>query len=250
MENHPQTSRHDTVLEAVDLSVAYRIRRPYSLFVRSQGRSAPSRIQALRNVSLVCRSGGVMGVIGANGAGKSTLCLALAGILRPDSGTVRAYGKVSCLLSLGAGFAKDLTGRQNIHVNGSLLGLTRSDIKDRVADIIAFSGLEHAIDNPVGTYSTGMRARLSFSIATTIEPEILLLDEAMGGGDQEFRSRAKQRMRQLIKRAGTIVLVSHSMEIIRSLCSQVLWLDKGVVRMIGPTDEVVKAYLEDSSDGT
>jgi ABC-type polysaccharide/polyol phosphate transport system ATPase subunit len=234
MANHSQKSRSNTVLEAVDLSVAYRIRRPYSLLVRSPGQSAPAQIRALRNVSLVCRSGVVTGVIGANGAGKSTLCLALAGILRPDSGTVRAHGKVSCLLSLGAGFAKDLTGRQNIHVNGSLLGLTRSDLKDRVADIIAFSG---------------MRARLSFSIATTIEPEILLLDEAMGGGDQEFRSRAKQRMRQLIKRAGTIVLVSHSMEIIRSLCSQVLWLDKGMVQMIGPTDEVVKAYLEGFSDG-
>jgi ABC-type polysaccharide/polyol phosphate transport system ATPase subunit len=189
-------------------------------------------------------------VIGANGAGKSTLCLALAGILRPDSGVVRAHGKVSCLLSLGAGFAKDLTGRQNIYVNGSLLGLNRDEVGDRVADIVAFSGLKDAIDNPVGTYSTGMRARLSFSIATTIEPEILLLDEAMGGGDQEFRHRAKRRMGHLIKRAGTIVLVSHSMGIIESLCSQVLWLDKGMVRMIGPTDEVVKAYLEDSSDGT
>ena len=220
MANHPQTSRHDTVLEAVDLSVAYRIRRPYSLFVRSQGRSGPSRIQALRNVSLVCRSGGVTGVIGANGAGKSTLCLALAGILRPDSGVVRAHGKVSCLLSMGVGFVKHLTGRQNIFVNGSLLGLNRDEVGDRVADIVAFSGLKDAIDNPVGTYSTGMRARLSFSIATTMEPEILLLDEAMGGGDQEFRRRAKHRMGHLIKRAGTIVLVSHSMKIIESLCSE------------------------------
>ena len=247
MNSQSTNSIGEVALEADRVSLTYRVRRPYGLFLRSPSQKSAVRIRALQDVSLTCRVGEVIGIIGNNGAGKSTLCLTLAGILQPDSGEVRAHAHVSCLLSVGSGFAKDLTGRQNIFINCAILGLSRAEATERVDEIIRFSGLEDAIDNPLGTYSTGMRARLSFSIATTIEPEILLLDEALGGGDQPFRKKAKARVLELMERSKSIVMVSHSLGMIASMCHQVLWLDKGNARMFGPTDEVIDAYKKEQT---
>lgn len=239
---------HKSVIDVEHVSVTYRVRRARGIFRREPMRKSRSRIEAIRDVSFSCFEGETLGIIGPNGAGKSTLCLALAGILSPDSGVIRTHGSVSCLLAIGRGFALSLTGRQNIFINGALLGLTRSDVAQRIDDIIEFSGLDQAIDDPVSTYSSGMRSRLSFSIATSIEPEVLLLDEALGAGDRLFRARIKTRMESLMQRARSIVLVSHSLNLVRSTCSRVIWLQSGRIRMTGNPGEVVDAYERGDAD--
>jgi ABC-2 type transport system ATP-binding protein/lipopolysaccharide transport system ATP-binding protein len=199
-------------------------------------------VWALKDVSFQVRQGEALGVIGANGAGKSTLCLLLSQIMAPTSGEVKVDGQVSALLTLGAGFQLDLTGRDNIFLSGIYMGHSMERMRALYREIVEFAGIEEAIDLPVRTYSSGMRARLAFSIAASIRPEILILDELMGVGDLKFQKKSTERMRELIAEAKALVVVSHSMATIRSLCTRAVWLDQGRLVAEGPTEEVVARY--------
>jgi ABC-type polysaccharide/polyol phosphate transport system ATPase subunit len=202
-----------------------------------------SAFWALRNVSFTVEEGEVLGVIGRNGSGKTTLLLVMAGILEPDAGTITSFGKTSTLLTLGAGFERDLTGRENIYLNAAFLGFPRRKIEDRIDEIIEFSELDAFIDVPIRKYSSGMRARLAFSIAAHVEPDILLLDEILGVGDASFQRRSREKVEEMMVQAKAIVIVSHSMSFIRGACTKALWLSEGRVAALGEPDEVVEHYL-------
>ena len=199
---------------------------------------------ALRGVDLQCHEGQALGVIGHNGAGKSTLCLVLAQILSPDEGRAAIRGKVSTLLRLDACFNRELSGRDNLELYGAFLGLGRHDLAGRVDEIIEFSELGEFIEEPVGHYSSGMRARLAFSVAATLEPDILLLDEILGVGDRAFRAKSERRIREMMEASRLIVIVSHAIGFLRGVCTHCLWLDHGQVKAYGPADEVLDAYEE------
>ena len=198
---------------------------------------------ALRDVSFTIPSGSTFGIIGANGAGKSTMLKLLARILVPDRGLVRPNGRVSALLELGAGFHPELTGRENVFLNGSILGMSSSTLKSKLPEIIEFSGLAAFIDQPVKTYSSGMFARLGFSVAVAVEPDILLVDEVLAVGDEQFQRRSSEKMAELREGGRTVVLVSHGLGQIQQMCDHAVWLDHGVVQRFGATEDVVNAYL-------
>lgn len=198
---------------------------------------------ALKGVNLDVAAGSTLGLIGANGSGKSTLLKTMARILTPNRGSMRVKGTVSSLLELGIGFHPDLTGRENVYLGGSLLGLTRRDIDARYDDIVEFAGIEPFMDAPVKNYSTGMYARLAFSTAVSVDPEILLIDEVLSVGDQSFQMRCYERIAEFRNDGRTIVLVSHSLETIRSLCSQAVLIHEGVVTQAGQPHDVVAEYL-------
>lgn len=197
---------------------------------------------ALDKLDLTARDGEILGVIGANGAGKTTACRVIARVLRPDSGTVAVRGEVSALLSLGTGFSGELSGRDNIYLNGLMLGFTRKQVRVLYDQIVSFSGLGNAIHRPVKHYSSGMTSRLGFSIASTLRPEILVLDEALGGGDAAFSERASKRVRELVRSAKAVVAVTHGLPFVRKNCDRAVWIENGRSRMIGPAPEVVAAY--------
>jgi ABC-2 type transport system ATP-binding protein len=198
---------------------------------------------ALRDVSFSIPSGSTYGLVGANGAGKSTMLKLLARILVPDKGSVRASGRVSALLELGAGFHPELTGRENVFLNGSILGMSTATLRARFDDIVQFAGLESFIDQPVKTYSSGMYARLGFSVAVAVEPDILLVDEVLAVGDEQFQRRCAEKMDELRAGGRTVVLVSHSLGQVQRMCDRAVWLDKGGVRSEGDTEQVVADYL-------
>jgi ABC-type polysaccharide/polyol phosphate transport system ATPase subunit len=238
----------ENLIEVHDVSMRYRVaksrRRSFreAVFRTLLGRDEIVDIWALKDVDFILERGGSLGLIGDNGAGKSTLCLLLSQIMAPTSGKVEVAGKVSALLTLGAGFQPDLTGRDNVFLNGIYLGYTRDEIEAKFDEVVAFSELGEFIDLPVRTYSGGMRARLAFSIAASIQPQILIIDELMGVGDRNFQKKSKTRMKELISESQALVVVSHQMDTIRDLCSRTIWLDKGRIVAQGPTEEVVKQY--------
>lgn len=203
-----------------------------------------SNFEALRNLSLTINRGEVLGIIGQNGAGKSTLLKVVARVLTPTSGRVRVRGRVAPLLELGSGFDFELTGRDNIYLNGAILGHSEQSIANRFDSIVEFSGLRDFIDAPLRTYSSGMVARLGFAIATDTEPDLLIVDEVLSVGDAEFKSKSEDRMRQFRKNGATVLLVSHSMELIKGLCQRAVWLSHGHVQAVGNTEEIVNAYLK------
>lgn len=205
---------------------------------------------ALRDVSFEVRKGEVVGIIGHNGAGKSTLLKLLSRITLPTEGVIRMRGKVSSLLEVGTGFHPELTGRDNIYLNGAILGMRRAEVDAKMDEIIAFSGVTHHIDTPVKRYSSGMRVRLGFAVAAHLEPEILIVDEVLSVGDAEFQRKSMGKMKDSAKSGRTVLFVSHNMTAMRSLCNRVVWLDKGRVRMQGPTEEVVGAYLQNYNTAT
>jgi ABC-type polysaccharide/polyol phosphate transport system ATPase subunit len=198
---------------------------------------------ALRDVSLEIAEGTTYGLIGTNGSGKSTLLKCLARILRPDEGSTRTRGKVSALLELGAGFHPELSGRENVYLNGSILGLSRSELDRRFDEIVGFAGLERFIDTPVKNYSSGMYVRLGFSVAINVDPDILLVDEVLAVGDEQFQRRCNERFADLKAEGKTIVVVSHSLGSVRAMCETVAWLDSGTLREVGPASEIVDDYL-------
>jgi ABC-2 type transport system ATP-binding protein len=198
---------------------------------------------ALEDVSLEIAEGTTYGLIGTNGSGKSTLLKCLARILRPDKGTTRTRGKVSALLELGAGFHPELSGRENVYLNGSILGLSRGELDRRFDDIVGFAGLERFIDTPVKNYSSGMYVRLGFSVAINVDPDILLVDEVLAVGDEQFQRRCNERFADLKAEGKTIVVVSHSLGSVRSMCEEVAWLDSGTLRAVGPASDIVDDYL-------
>jgi ABC-2 type transport system ATP-binding protein len=206
----------------------------------------PSRrdFWALRNVTFEIPQGQVFGVIGSNGSGKSTLLRTLARIYYPDEGDLEIRGKVSSLITLGAGFQLELSGMQNIFYNGMILGLTKAEIEKKKDAIIDFADLGTFINEPVRTYSSGMRARLGFSVAVHVDPQILVVDEVLVVGDAAFRQRCADKMRELFTQGTTVVMVQHNMDVILEMCQRVMWLDKGQIQQIGAPLEVVNAYLE------
>jgi ABC-type polysaccharide/polyol phosphate transport system ATPase subunit len=233
-----------------DLSVTYRtaIEKKPTLkktLVRLGRRQRIIReIQAVRDVSFQVPHGHVLGVVGVNGAGKSTLLRAMAGILPPTEGKVEVRGRVSTLLALGVGFKNDLTGRENVVLGGLATGLTRDEVMAKYEEITEFAELGDFMDMPMRTYSSGMYGRLAFSVAISMDPDILLIDEALSVGDARFRRKSANKMRELCAQARTIVLVSHALGTVRELCDQAIWMDKGVMRMWDEPDAVVDAYTE------
>ena len=197
---------------------------------------------ALRDVSFTVPSGTTFGVIGSNGSGKSTLLKTLTGILTPDKGTVRVTGRISALLELGAGFHPELSGRENVYLNGAILGLTRKEIDAKFDAIVDFSGLENFIDTPVKNYSSGMFVRLGFAVAAHVEPEVLLVDEVLSVGDESFQRKSAERIEQFRREGRTIVFVSHGLTQVEQLCETVAWLEKGELRMVGPAGDVISEY--------
>ena len=201
-------------------------------------------IEALKNVSFEVPNGKVMGVVGANGAGKSTLMRTVAGILPPTNGRVEVQGRVSTLLSLGVGFNKKLTGRENVVLGGLAAGLTRAELREKYDEIVEFAELEDFMDMPMRTYSSGMYGRLAFAVAVTMHPDILIIDEALSVGDARFRRKSFQKMRELCAEDRTILLVSHALGSIEKLCDEAIWMDKGRLRMWDEPHAVVEAYTE------
>lgn len=200
--------------------------------------------QALRDVSLDIDHGEKLGIIGHNGAGKSTLLKTICNIYKPSSGTVDVAGKVAPLLEIGAGFNPEFTGRENIYFNGAILGISKRVIRELEQSIIDFSELEEFIDTPVKYYSTGMYMRLAFTIATSITPDILVLDEVFAGGDMHFIDKAKVRMAECIDNANIVIMVSHQLELIEDLCDRAVLLDHGAVIDDGPPGKVIARYHE------
>ncbi len=200
-------------------------------------------IRALRGVSLTTFPGEAVGIIGSNGAGKSTLLRAIAGLLPPSAGSVHA-SKVPVLLAVGAALRADLSGRRNIYLGGSALGIPVAEIERRFDEIVEFAGLGHAIDRPIRTYSSGMNARLQFSIASAISPDILLIDEALAVGDERFKEKSRERIHEMLETAGTVVIVSHGMGTVRELCQRAIWIEDGELREDGEPNAVIRAYRE------
>ncbi|MCO6483502.1 MAG: ATP-binding cassette domain-containing protein [Flavobacteriales bacterium] len=198
---------------------------------------------ALRDISFEVRQAEVVGIIGHNGAGKSTLLKLLSRITLPTVGTIRMRGKISSLLEVGTGFHPELSGRDNVYLNGAILGMRRAEVDAKMDEIIAFSGITDHIDTPVKRYSSGMRVRLGFAVAAHLEPEILIVDEVLSVGDAAFQRKSMGKMRESAKSGRTVLFVSHNMTAVRSLCSRVVWLDHGRIRMQGNTEDVVNAYL-------
>ena len=201
-------------------------------------------IEALKDVSFEVPEGQVLGVVGANGAGKSTLMRTVAGILPPNSGRVEVHGRVSTLLALGVGFNRKMTGRQNVVLGGLAAGLTRAQLQEKYDEIVDFAELEDFMDMPMRTYSSGMYGRLAFAVAVTMEPDILLIDEALSVGDARFRKKSFRKMRELCGENRTILLVSHALGSIKELCDQAIWMHNGELRMWDEPDAVVDAYTE------
>lgn len=212
--------------------------------VLRRGKEEFEEFWALRDVSFEVPAGTTLGLIGANGAGKSTMLKVLSRILVPDKGSVHIDGRVSALLELGSGFHPELSGRENIYLNGTILGMSQGEINRRFDDIVEFAGLEHAIDNAVKTYSSGMQARLGFAVAVSIEPDILIIDEVLAVGDEQFQRRSLERMAELRSGGRTCIFVSHGLSQVQQICQTAVWLDKGQVAASGTTEDVINAYLE------
>jgi lipopolysaccharide transport system ATP-binding protein len=207
------------------------------------GQRTGSDFWALRDVSFTVTRGEMLGIIGRNGAGKSTLLKLLSRITLPTTGEIRMRGRMSSLLEVGTGFNPELSGRENIFLNGAILGMRKAEIQRKLDEIIAFSGIQHHIDSPVKRYSSGMKVRLGFSVAAHLEPEILVIDEVLAVGDAEFQRKCMGKMKDVSKSGRTILFVSHNMSAVSSLCSRVIWLSEGRIRQDGATDQVVRAYL-------
>ena len=237
-------------IEAENLSKHYQVYlKPFDRLKEAVLRKpCHDRVDALTDVSFEVPEGGTLGIIGENGAGKSTLLKILAGTARPTSGRMARNGRMAALLELGSGFHPDFSGRQNIYLNAALLGLKEKEIRDREQSIIDFSELQNAIDRPVKTYSSGMYVRLAFSIATSVDPEILIIDEALSVGDQRFQQKCIDRMMGFRDAHKTLIICSHSMYLINELCTKAIWLKNGRMQRHDNTTNVVAAYLAYQED--
>ena len=249
----PEAPQDDYAIAMDDLGVRYNLRfnRKTTLrqsFANIVLRRKSEQFWALRHVTLRLAHGESLAVIGPNGAGKSTFLQVLAGIMRPSEGVVDVRGKVSGLLGLGLGFDADLSGVENILLGGAFLGLEDSKVRELVPTIVEFADLGQFIDAPIKTYSSGMRARLGFSIATAVDPDILLLDEVLAAGDASFRAKSKARVIELVRGAKAVVLVTHDMEWVREYCNRAILLEKGRVIVEGPPDEVTALHLQHQAE--
>src|SRR3954462_14918455 len=234
----------EPVVIAEELSKVYKVYKPPWDRLRELVTRRPRHreFHALEKASFSLPRGEGLAIIGENGAGKSTLLKTLAGITAPTSGSVTVRGKVASILELGSGFHPEFTGRQNIVLNAAMLGLSQDELRRKLPDIVAFSELGDFIDQPVKTYSTGMAMRLSFSIATQVEPDVLIIDEALSVGDGYFQKKCMDRLRRFVDGGGTLLFCSHAMYYVSAFCQRALWLRQGRAEALGPTEEVVREY--------
>ena len=200
---------------------------------------------AVKDVSFQVKRGEAWGLVGTNGSGKSTMLKAISGILKPYKGSISVNGTVAPLIELGAGFDAEMTGRENIFLNGCVLGHTEQFMKDHFEEIVDFAEIRDFLDSPLKNYSSGMKARLGFAIATMVKPEILIVDEILAVGDYKFRQKCEARMNEMLSGGTTLLYVSHNIDEVRRLCDHVLWIEKGVARMQGGVDEVCDAYMKE-----
>jgi ABC-type polysaccharide/polyol phosphate transport system ATPase subunit len=245
----PALRKANDAISVHDLGVQYNLRFNRKTTLRQSlsnvvSRKPPERFWALRHVTIDLRHGESLAVIGPNGAGKSTFLQVLAGIMRPTEGSVDVRGQVSGLLGLGVGFDVELSGTENILLGGAFLGLEDARIRELLPSIVDFADLGQFIDAPLKTYSSGMRARLGFAIATSVDPDILLLDEVLATGDASFRAKSKARVIELVRAAKAVVLVTHDMDWVREYCNRALLLEKGRVILEGNPEEVTALHLE------
>lgn len=231
-----QVSMHfNLMIERVDSMKEYLLK----LF---KGKLLYNDFVALNEVSFSVQKGEIVGLIGLNGAGKSTLLKIIAGVLKPTSGSVTTKGSIAPLIEVGAGFDPELTARENVYLNGAILGHTKAFMNKKFDKIIEFAELQNFVDVPVKNFSSGMYARLGFSIATVVQPDILIVDEVLSVGDYRFQEKCEKRINKMIKQGVTIILVSHSIDVIKRLCTKVVWLDHGQIKDIGAIDKVCKEY--------
>lgn len=238
-----------TAVEVDDLSKRFRLIHERNNTLKAMAMRGMKRViyeefWALSDVSLEIPQGKTFAFIGENGSGKSTLLKCLARIYQPDQGSISINGKMSALLELGAGFHPELSGRENVYLNGSILGLSRRDIDLRFDEIVEFAGLERFIDHPVKNYSSGMFVRLGFSVAINVDPEVLLIDEVLAVGDEVFQRKCMERFAQLRSEGRTVIVVTHSLETARNICDEAAWLDHGKLMSVGPAASVVTDYIE------
>ena len=237
----------ENAIEIKNLCISYRGLKSYSIkkSLLHFHRNKVDGFQAIRNVSFNVPKGNILGIVGKNGSGKSTMLNAIAGIFAPDSGTIDLKGNSVSLLSIGVGFQRELTGRENIILSGMLLGFSEKAVRERMEEIIEFSELGKFIDAPVRTYSSGMYSKLAFSITAILETDIMLIDEVLSVGDARFKKKSYNKMKQLISDENrTVVMVSHDTKTLDGLCDEILWLHDGEIKMYGNTKEVLEKYEE------
>ena len=233
-------------IEVKDLVISYQNLKKTSIkkTLLHLKRQKPDRFVAVKGISFYVREGEILGIIGKNGSGKSTTLNALAGIFSPDSGSIDLNGHSISLLSIGVGFIREMTGRENITLSGMLLGFTEEQVKAKEQEIIDFAELCEFIDMPVRTYSSGMYSKLAFSITAILETDIMLIDEVLSVGDQKFKKKSYEKMKSLISNKDrTVVIVSHSIETLKQLCDTVMWMHEGQIKRIGDPDEVLDEYV-------
>ncbi len=236
------------MLHIEDVSMRFRMEEDHSASLKEtvismfSGRLKFKEFYALQHVNFDVYKGDVLGIIGRNGAGKSTILKIISGIMKPTTGHVDRYGNIVPMLELGSGFDMDLSGRENIFLNGAILGYEKEFLYDRYDEILAFSELHDFIDMPLRNYSSGMIMRLAFSVATVVEPEILIVDEILAVGDENFQRKSRARMMELMSGGTTVLFVSHDLNQIREMCNRVVWLDGGTVRLQGPCKEICDQY--------
>src|SRR5690625_1373908 len=250
--NEIPTSKKTTknVIQAQDIGVFFESgnfhddykSRLFNLFKKGPKVLKREKFWSLKEIDFTGHKGEILGIIGANGAGKTTLSKIIAGILKEDKGTIHVDGKVTALFSFGMGFRRDLTGRENVYLNGMMLGIDKELINQYIDDIHEFSDLGEFFDQPMKYYSSGMRSRLGFSVASHLQPEILILDEALNTGDAKFSQKAAEKMRELVKQAQMVIIITHSLGYARRNCDRIMWLDKGVVKDIGEPKEIIEKY--------
>lgn len=238
----------EKIIEVKDVSMRFRMAndringlKEY-IVQRLRGKLQYTEFEALKNVTFDVNRGEVVGLIGNNGAGKSTLLKVISGILKPTEGTVTVAGNIAPMLELGSGFDFDMTGRENIFLNGAILGYSDEFLKSKYDEIVEFSEIGQFINMPLRNYSSGMVARLAFSIATVVVPEVLIVDEVLSVGDAAFQEKSRGRMMELMSGGTTVLFVSHDISQIRQMCHRVVWLEKGAVRMFGDVNQVCDAY--------
>lgn len=237
-----------TIIEVKDVTMCFRMNSDRIMSIKEfattalRGKLHYEKFVALDKVSLMVRKGETLGLIGHNGAGKSTMLKVISGILKPTEGEVHVHGDVVPMLELGAGFDFDLTGRENIFLNGAIMGYTEEYLLTKYDEIVGFSELSEFIDSPIRNYSSGMLARLAFSVAAMVDPEILIVDEILSVGDAQFQEKSRERMMELMNGGTTVLFVSHNLAQIREMCDRVIWLEHGRVVMVGSAEEVCDAY--------
>lgn len=235
----------EIAIDVKDLKISYRCLKSFSIrkSLLQLKKTKVEVFEAVRGVSFQVPKGEIMGMVGKNGSGKSTMLRSIAGIIAPDSGSIDLHGHNVSLMSIGVGFQKNLSGRENILLSGMLLGFSEKQVRDKMDKIIDFAELGKFIDMPVKTYSSGMYSKLAFSITAVLESDIMLIDEVLSVGDAKFKKKSYRKMQQLISNKNrTVVIVSHSSDTLRKLCTSLMWLHNGKIRMLGETDEVLDAY--------